>query len=134
MSFSASARPEPALSAADAVSAVAESPRHRVEGVFEFVVAGVGRDGDHWFLNSEENYRSPTCLTVSIRRSQWGSIRELAGGDPENLVGKTIRIDGVAKQVRVYFRPEVRDIEIRSYHQTHIRLREPSAIAIVEAQ
>ena len=118
------------LSAVDAVEAVKSSASKRVAGVFEFKVAGVGRDGNFWYLNSEQDYRSPTCLSVAIRRSLWSSVREIAGGDIENLVGRTVRIEGTAERIRAHIRPEVRDTKRRWYYQTHVSLTKASHLTV----
>ncbi len=98
------------------ISGVAES------GQFEFIVQNVGRDRRNLYLNSEADYRSPTCLTVVVRRGLWTRVAALVGGDVDQFVGQRIRVNGKVAREKIYFLNHADDSSRRYYHQAHLKL------------
>ncbi|MCB1602725.1 MAG: hypothetical protein KDI66_22105 [Xanthomonadales bacterium] len=137
LALSLSVLPSPGLLAQQSLDAATvavqakKSSSGKIEGIFEFTVRGTGRYGDYIFLNSEEDYRSPTCLTVAIRRSLWKDAKALAGGELEGFLGKSVRVEGAAERIRVYVEPEIGERKRKWYYQTHVRIRNMSALRLV---
>jgi hypothetical protein len=105
------------LSPLEAISLAASGP---TEGVFRFTVAGQGQDARKIYLNSEPDYRLPTCLTIAVDRRIENALLRLAGYGTGDLVGKTIRVAGTVSRVRIHYLDEKRQPTGRFYYQTHV--------------
>ncbi|WP_137863533.1 MULTISPECIES: hypothetical protein [unclassified Sphingomonas] len=90
------------MNPAQAIEAVAGSRTGEVTGVFEFVVASGGAGGFNVYLNSAANYRDPGNLTIELHSAAIGALKQKLGGYPEDrLVGKRVRVKGVARRVPI---------------------------------
>lgn len=117
-----------------AIEAAATRPMG-VQGTFEMQVRnasyGQGRSKDYVFLNSEEDYRDRRCLTVRLGPA---AVRDFLkrGVDPSKAFHrKTIRVQGVAEQLKIFF---VSDRGIQSdkyYYQTQVAVLSPDQILVV---
>lgn len=105
------------LAPAEAIALAALAP---TEGVFRFTVVAQGQDERRIYLNSELDYRLPTCLTVAIDRKLEGDLRRLSGAGNGSLVGQTIRVAGTVARIRIYHVDEKRRPLDRYYYQTHV--------------
>ncbi len=90
------------LTPAQTIEAVAASKTGEVEGAFEFVVASSGAGGFSAYLNSAANYRDPGNLTIELHTGARNGLKEKLGGHAEDvLVGKRVRVKGIARRVPV---------------------------------
>lgn len=116
------------LESASATQDVAQVARDAINsgiaatGKFEFVVRNTGRDGRQLYLNSEADYRSPSCLTIVVRRGLWSKVGALVGGDAEDFVGQRIRVTGKVTREKIYFLDQTDERTRRYYHQAHLKL------------
>lgn len=100
------------------------------EGTFLMTVRGSGRSGTVVWLNSEPDYRSPTCLTIAIP-SKVGYYVGLALGTEfkDSLIGKRVRVTGVAR------RESIRTTRVNgkpgSYFQTQVQLESADRLQVV---
>ncbi|NYT39173.1 hypothetical protein HZY97_00250 [Sphingomonas sp. R-74633] len=73
-----------------------------VTGIFEFVVASAGAGGFSAYLNSAADYRDPGNLTIELHTTARNALKDKLGGHAEDvLVGKRVRVKGVARRVPV---------------------------------
>lgn len=105
------------LAPLEAIALAASGP---AEGVFRFTVANQGQDARKIYLNSEPDYRLPTCLTIAVDRRIENALRRLSGNETGDLVGKTIRVAGTVSRVRIHYLDEKRQPTGRFYYQTHV--------------
>ncbi len=99
---------------------------------FIMKVRRFGRLGDTVFLNSEEDYRDPTCLSVVISGGVAETLARKFGSDfPEKLVGREIQIKGVARQVLILI-VGIDRTQTGSYHQYHLELEAAEKLQVLE--
>ena len=92
------------LSPHEAVMKAADAAPRPVYGVFELRVSRAEQVGPNFFLNSETDYRDQRNLSISIGPSALASLRAKHGDDLRAaLMGKTIRVLGSARRVKVDF-------------------------------
>jgi hypothetical protein len=104
-----------------AIEAVAASKTGEVEGVFEFVVASAGAGGFSAYLNSAADYRDPGNLTIELHTAARNALKDKLGGHAEDLlVGKRVRVKGIARRV-----------PIGSHFQTRIAVDSATQIEIL---
>ena len=73
----------------------------------EMAVKAVGKNkaGDMYFLNSEEDYKSPNNFTIVLRKGALEKLRDDKIDPTEHYAGKTVRATGT---VKTYMdRPEI---------------------------
>jgi len=120
------------LSPVEAVLRVADNPAG-VSGTFRMVVRRVGHRDGFLYLDSEPDYRDPRCLVIAVPEPLEASlVSNLGASVAEQLVGKTLRITGTARRVKIW----LLENGVRSdsfYYQTHVRIRGVSEIAVVPA-
>lgn len=98
---------------------------------FIMKVRRFGRLGDTVFLNSEEDYRDPTCLSVVISGGVAETLARKFGSEfPEKLVGREIRVKGVARQVLIYI-VGIDRTQTGSYHQYHLELEAAEKLQVL---
>lgn len=120
----------PTISPYQAIHLAAEDPSRGVTGIFEFTVRGTGRDR-FVYLNSEEDYRDQRCLTAVLTRGVAATLGRTLGAAPDMaLIGKTIRVQGTAKRVRIDFISDGSPTG-RYYYQTHISVVDPDKIEVL---
>ncbi|MDG2535821.1 hypothetical protein P6144_19320 [Sphingomonas sp. HITSZ_GF] len=96
------AQAQAAMGPAQTIEAVAASKTGEVEGVFEFVVASGGAGGFSAYLNSAADYRDPGNLTIELHSTARNALKDKLGGHAEDvLVGKRVRVKGIARRVPV---------------------------------
>lgn len=116
-----------AMTPAQAIAAVAASPKGEAEGVIEFVIASAGEGGFNVYLNSEADYRSPTNFTAELHPEATNAMIAKFGGHPvDTMKGKRIRVTGVVRRVAI---PK-RDGSGNNY-QTRIEIDRPAQIEIL---
>lgn len=100
------------------------------EGTFLMTVRGSGRSGTVVLLNSEADYRRPTCLTVAIPSKVGYYVGLALGSDfKDSLIGKRVRVTGVAR------RESIRTTRVNgkagNYFQTQIQLESADRLQVV---
>ncbi len=89
-------------------------------GVFVMTVRASGRQGSSLYLNSESDYRDPRNLSLEVRPVAQAQLESRLGASPEiALRGRTIRVDGEARRVRIDFTADGRPTG-KYYYQTHV--------------
>lgn len=127
----ASTDPAADLTPAEAISRSSVGP---VAGCFRFVVRGSGEDGNNVYLNSEPDYRSPKCLTISLPKHLDPRLaRHLGITSWPDLHGREIRVAGTVQAVRIYFLDADRQRTGEFYFQNHIRVTSPQQISLAPA-
>ena len=92
----------PTLTSSEAISrAAAESPKP-VRAVFQFRVENAAKAKAGYYLDSEQNFRSPTNLGVVIRPSAIPNLTKKYGADLKSaFIGKTVEIIGEVRRLSV---------------------------------
>lgn len=92
----------PTLTPSEAISrAAAESPKP-VRAVFQFRVENAAKAKAGYYLDSEQNFRSPTNLGVVIRPSAIPNLTKKYGADLKSaFIGKTVEIIGEVRRLSV---------------------------------
>jgi hypothetical protein len=92
----------PTLTSSEAISrAAAESPKP-VRAVFQFRVENAAKAKAGYYLDSEQNFRSPTNLGVVIRPSAIPNLTKKYGADLKSaFIGKTVKIIGEVRRLSV---------------------------------
>jgi hypothetical protein len=89
-------------------------------GVFVMTVRASGRQGSSLYLNSESDYRDPRNLSLEVRPVAQAQLESRLGASAETaLRGRTIRVDGAARRVRIDFTADGRPTG-KYYYQTHV--------------
>ena len=89
-------------------------------GIFVMTVRASGRQGSSLYLNSENDYRDPRNLSLEIRPIAQAQLESRLGAPAETaLQGRTIRVDGEARRVRIDFTTDGRPTG-KYYYQTHV--------------
>lgn len=89
----------PTLTPPEAISRAAASSPKPVRAVFEFRVASAAKAAVGYYLDSEENFRSPTNLGVVIRLSAIPNLSKKYGADLKSaFVGKTVKVIGEVRR------------------------------------
>lgn len=110
------------LSPREAIEKAADAAPAGVFAQFEMTIAAVGEQFSMVYLNSQEDYRDQRCLTVAISPEAQEELRERFGRNLEKaLKGKTIRIAGTARRVRIDFIVD-RKPTGKYYYQTHVNM------------
>ncbi len=108
-------------SAREAVMTAADSAPRGHLGRFAFTVRALGWDRGRLYLNSEEDYRDPRNLSVSIPPEvAKAMITRLGGNEQESLVGKTVIVTGRATRTRVELIAEDGKRTSKYYYQTQV--------------
>ncbi|MFP4208306.1 MAG: hypothetical protein ACLFSC_06560 [Wenzhouxiangella sp.] len=102
-----------------------------------FVVRGVGERGEAdqrvWYLNSERDYRDFRSLNVAISPTVAKQLQEAEGIETvHELLGRSIRVRGVARRVPIYFFCQGRQTE-SYYYQTQLPIIDREQIQILSA-
>jgi hypothetical protein len=120
------------MSPIEAVVAAAQQAPEPVPGQFSLVVRAVGEQGGGTYLNSEENYREQTNLTVSLDPTVETTLKRRHGDTLDYvLLGKTIVVTGEAKRVVIHFMRKGRPTG-KYYFQTHVHVSDVDQIRIVD--
>ncbi len=89
-------------------------------GIFVMTVRASGRQGASLYLNSESDYRDPRNLSLEVRPVAQAQLESRLGAPAETaLQGRTIRVDGEARRVRIDFIADGRPTG-KYYYQTHV--------------
>ncbi len=89
-------------------------------GVFVMTVRASGRQGASLYLNSESDYRDPRNLSFEVRPIAQVQLEARLGAPAETVLqGRTIRVDGEARRVRIDFTADGRPTG-KYYYQTHV--------------
>ncbi|MGX5915533.1 hypothetical protein ACR0ST_12455 [Aliidiomarina sp. Khilg15.8] len=120
------------MSPIEAVVAAAQQAPEPVPGQFALVVRAVGEHGEGTYLNSEENYREQTNLTISLDPMVETTLKRRHGGTLDHiLLGKTIVVTGEARRVVIHFMRKGRPSG-KYYFQTHVHVSDADQIRIVD--
>lgn len=104
----------------------------KVKGVFELTVRGTGKDKKWGYLNSSKNYRIKNNLTIKLSKHIRKRLKKKYGQSPlEYLKGKTIRVKGEAKKVKIYKIVDGKRTNL-VYFQSHVVLEAIKKLEIVE--
>jgi hypothetical protein len=116
-----------------AIERAAESVPLGVSGTFEMQVRATGSERfGSTYLNSEDDYRDPRCLTVVIPRGLLTTVIRKFGASPEDYFkDKRILVKGFAKRTRIDFTRHGRPSG-KYYYQTHVLLESADDITVIE--
>ena len=121
----------PAISAPEAVIAAAAAAPRGVPGTFGLVVKRAEMVGPRLFLNSEKDYRDQRNLSIAVEPSALPLLRKAHGPDLRAaLLGRDIRVRGVARRVRIGFTSNGRPTG-KYYFQTHVTVTSSVQITVV---
>jgi hypothetical protein len=114
----------------EAVMKAADAAPRPVYGVFELRVSRAEQVGPNYFLNSEKDYRDQRNLSISIGPRALATLRTKHGDDLRAaLMGKTIRVLGSARRVKVDFYSYGKRTD-KYYFQTHVPIADARQIEI----
>jgi len=120
------------LTPVEAVIAAADVAPAAVRGVIEMRVRGSGRAGGKIYLNSEQDYRDQRSVSVAIQPMAFTALRKRFGNWPDKaLAGKTIRVRGYVRRVRIDFLASNGRASGKYYYQTHIIVKRADQITLV---
>ncbi len=103
-----------------AISAASRAAPGGARGSYVMRVRGTGRADGNTYLNSETDYRDQTNLTIALTPASLAGLKARYGDPPERaLQGRMVRVDGVARRVRVEFLANGRPTG-KYYFQTHV--------------
>ncbi|SFO26096.1 hypothetical protein [Sphingomonas sp. OK281] len=89
-------------------------------GIFVMTVRASGTQGSSLYLNSERDYRDPRNLSLEVRPIAQAQLEARLGAPAGTaLQGRTIRVDGEARRVRIDFTTDGRPTG-KYYYQTHV--------------
>lgn len=122
----------PGMTAAQAVMAAADAAPRGVPGHFAMVVRRAEMVGPRLFLNSEADYRDQRNLSIAVQPHALAGLRGRFGKDLRAaLVGRDIRVRGVARRVRIgIFKNNGRATRLY-YYQTHVVVDSVEQISVV---
>jgi hypothetical protein len=121
----------PGMTAPQAVLAAADAAPRGVPGNFAMVVKRVEMVGPRLFLNSEADYRDQRNLSVAIQPYALPGLRDRLGKDLRAaLVGRDIRVRGVARRIRIGIFDNRKPTGLY-YYQTHVVVDSADQISIV---
>ena len=90
------------LTPAQAISRAAAASPRPVRALFQFKVQSAARSRAGYYLDSEKDFHSPANLGIAIKSSAMPGLTRKYGGDLKAaLVGKTVKLIGQVKRVRV---------------------------------
>lgn len=119
------------LTPIEAVMKAADAAPRGVYGVFELRVSRAEQVGPNFFLNSEKDYRDQRNLSIRIDPRAMVALRTKHGDDLRTaLMGKTIRVLGNARRVKVDFYSYGKRTD-KYYFQTHVPIADARQIEIV---
>ena len=131
------AAPEPvstagAITPREAIVAAADAAPAGIDALFALRVQAAGRNGGRVYLNSERDYRDQRNLTINVAPDAASALRHRYGAPPDRFfVGRTIRVRGTARRVRIDFVTDGRPSG-RYYYQTHVAVTDPDQISLVD--
>lgn len=104
-----------------------------VEGTFGMQVRNFGHAGNGFvFLNSEQNYREQTNISVRIQPAVAQYLQRNHGDNwLQEILGQDIEVEGVAVRHEIYFNDSVRGRTDSYYYQTHVEVTHPDQITIL---
>ena len=121
----------PGMTAPQAVLAAADAAPRGVPGNFAMVVRRAEMVGPRLFLNSEQDYRDQRNLSIAIQPYVLSGLRARLGKDLRSaLVGRDIRVRGVARRTRIGFFDNGKPTGLY-YYQTHVTVDSADQISIV---
>lgn len=128
-----SAKPPQLLTPADAVREASANPEVGKRGTFRMLVQATGKSHGHVFLNSEADYRDHANLSVDIDMRAARILEKRLGAPPDvYFKGKWIEVRGTARRVLIGFFDDYGHSTGKGYFQTHVDVREPGQIEVVE--
>jgi hypothetical protein len=90
------------LSPAQAITRAAAASPKPVRALFQFRVGSAAKTSSGYYLDSEQNFRSPANLGVAIRASAMPGLTKKYGADLKAaFVGKTVKIIGEVRRLSV---------------------------------
>lgn len=118
----------------DVILRAADSPQG-THAELEFEIAGVGEgrgmSAGRWYLNSEADYRDFRSLNISLDPWIVEQLKEQTGmASVDELLGRSIRVQGQAFRVPIYFFCQDRQTEAY-YFQTQLPVERMSQIEIL---
>jgi hypothetical protein len=101
-------------------------------GIFAMQVVATGTEAGKVFLNSEDDYRSLTNLTIAFTPSAATAFAHQHGGRPDEVLdGKIITVVGYAERKRIDFRVRGEPTG-KFYYQVHVNVADPEQVAIFD--
>ena len=101
-------------------------------GVFQMEVRAAGKSDGNLYLNSIQDYRDPSCLTLRFGAEALEAFRKRHGVDPDVYYkGKTVTVVGSARRVKITIFSAAVTAESH-YFQTQINISGPEQIMTIE--
>ncbi|MES2106713.1 MAG: hypothetical protein V4634_22025 [Pseudomonadota bacterium] len=121
-----------ALSPERAIAIAERAAPAPVKGVFEMDIKAVGHSNGSTFLNSEEDYRDQSNLSIKLLPSAEAELkRTLAVADLDaTLKGRHIRVDGKVWKVKVWYLVDGERSD-KFYYQTRVVVRDADHIHFI---
>lgn len=132
------------LTPAEAAEKASRVNSRGFKGKFAFEVKGVGTNGEDSFILSEQDYRSPACLTLRVSPSARAQLETRLGGKLEEvLVGRQVIVSGAAVKVRMDVTAQKATGTLGEpargqayttgdfYYQTHIKVTEADQLTVI---
>jgi hypothetical protein len=121
----------PGMTAPQAVMAAADAAPRGVPGNFALVVRRAEMVGPRLFLNSEQDYRDQRNLSIAVQPYALPGLRARLGKDLQAaLVGKDVRVRGIARRIRIGIFENGKPTKLY-YYQTHVDVDSPDQISVV---
>ena len=109
--------------------AAAAAPRG-VSGTYVMTVRATGRQDNHLYLNSKNDYRDQRDLTIDVPPGVEDELAaRLHASVPEALTGKRIAVRGVARRIRIGFMANGM-MTGKYYYQTHVTLGAANQLSV----
>jgi hypothetical protein len=120
------------LAPREAIEQAAAHPETGYAGTFKVDVVRVQRTERVVYVNTEEDYRDQRCLTVVVPVRAMDKLLKRIGLESERqLLGRTLRVKGVAQRMRIAFTVGGR-VTDKYYYQTHVRVDSPSQLELAK--
>jgi hypothetical protein len=120
------------IGALDAIAAAAAA-EDGIAGSFILVVRSTGSEDRIGWLMSENDYRDPRCLSISLSGETRRQLTKLHGEDPTIFFkGRTIIVRGTAKKQRIDFIDGGKRTDLY-YYQTHVDVTDANQIQLAPA-
>lgn len=98
----AARQPLSTLTPAQAISQAGSTSAKPVRALFQFKVQSAAKTRSGYYLNSEQDFRSPANLGVSIKASAMPALTQKYGADLKSaFLGKTVKIIGQVRRIPV---------------------------------
>jgi len=129
------------LGPAEAIQLAERYAPDPVPGTFRLDIRHSGKDKGIVFLNTEQDYRDPRCVSVELLPDVAKKLGKRLDGKPAKvLIGKTLLVTGEVRRVPIILVDINNKRRLRSgleplpaYYQVHVFVRNADQIQVLEA-